>query len=48
MNFMIYFLSLLVPIRLTKGQILFTELENVNMVVFTIDGSIDIGYEINK
>ena len=48
MNFMIYFLQLLEPIKLNKNQVIFTELENVNMVVFTIEGGFDIGYEINK
>jgi hypothetical protein len=45
---MIFFLQQLEPIRLKKGQLVFGEIDSVNMVVFLTDGSIDFGYDINR
>ena len=45
---MVQFLSHLEPIELKKGQVIFNELENVDMIIFMSEASIDLGYDINR
>lgn len=45
---MVLFLSHLEPIELKKGQIIFNELENIDMIIFMSDACIDLGYDINR
>jgi hypothetical protein len=33
---------------LKKGEIIFGELESVDMIIFMMEGKIDVGYEINR
>lgn len=47
-SFVVQFLSHLEPIELNKGQIIFNELENVDMIIFMSGASIDLGYDINR
>ena len=44
-SFMVQFLSHLEPIELKKGQVIFNELENVDMIIFMSEASIDLGYD---
>jgi len=45
---MIKVLQNLEPVHYNKGTLLFTELDDVNEVIFVEHGFYDIGYEINK
>ena len=45
---MVHFLQHLEPIEIKKGQVIFSELENVEMVLFMAQASIDLGYDINR
>lgn len=47
-EFMMKVLTSLEPRREKAGSILFEELEEVNETFFISQGSVDIGYEINK
>lgn len=47
-NFMIQVLQNLEPVQYSQGTFLFTELDDVNEVIFIGDGLYDVGYEINK
>jgi len=45
---MIQVLQNLEPVHYNQGKFLFTELDDVNEVIFIEEGFYDIGYEINK
>lgn len=45
---MIKVLQNLEPVHYNKATLLFTELDDVNEVIFVENGFYDIGYEINK
>ena len=47
-SFMIHLVQQLEPVRYQSGQIIIYELDSVDGVHFTMEGSIDIGYEINR
>ena len=45
---MLSFLRKLETIEIQKGEILWGEMQDVQMVLFIAHGSIDLGYEINR
>ena len=47
-NFMINVLQQLEPVRYQSGEIIIYELDSVDSVHFTMEGKIDIGYEMNR
>ena len=48
MNFIMQFLRILEPIYYKPGEIIYNELENIDIIIFFTDGNIDVGYEINR
>jgi hypothetical protein len=48
MNFIMQFLRILEPISYKPGQIIYNELDNIDIIIFFNDGNIDVGYEINR
>ena len=47
-EFMVDILNKLETVRLKKNEIIYHELQDVTMVFFIGDGSIDLGYDINR
>ena len=48
MNFIMKFLRTLEPINYKRGEIIYNELDNIDIIIFFTDGNIDVGYEINR
>ena len=47
-SFMMNFMQKLETIYIEKNEILFEELEDIQMVLFIAQGSVDLGYDINR
>lgn len=45
---MVHLLSKLETIYIHRGKIILDEMEDVNMVIFLHNSSIDLGYDVNK
>ena len=45
---MIFFLQRLEPLQLRKDEIIYGELESVDLIYFLMEGQVDIGYEMNR
>ena len=48
MNFTMKLLRTLEPINYKRGEIIYNELDNIDIIIFFTDGNIDVGYEINR
>ena len=47
-NLIVGILQHLEPFNMKKGQILFYELDDVSKIIFILNGSMGVGYELNK
>ena len=45
---MVFIMENLEPIKFEHSQMIYNELDNMDAVFFFMDGTIDVGYEINR